>query len=165
MVTDSRLEGRLPKMNLSLLIIDDEEPARYGMRKALEKKGYVIHEANSIQVAEDSINRFTPEVVILDVKLGSESGMDLLPKIVSKPDAPLVIVVTAHGSERLAVEAIKKGAYNYISKPFDLDDLRLQVHNAFETVQLRKENISLREKLTGEEKFGNLIGSSKAMKQ
>lgn len=151
-------------MNLSLLIIDDEEAARYGMRKALEKKGYLIHEADNVQTAEYLISRFLPDVVILDVKLGSESGMDLLPKIVSKLNAPLVIVVTAHGSERLAVEAIKKGAYNYLSKPFDLDDLRLQIHNAFETVRLRKENSLLKEKLAEEETFGNLIGSSKAIK-
>ncbi len=153
------------KTSLSLLIIDDEESARYGMRKALEKVGYVIHEAGSIETAEHTIERVEPEVIILDVKLGAESGLDFLPSVVSRPSAPLVIMVTAHGSERLAVEAIKKGAYNYLSKPFDLEDLRLQVHNAFETIRLRKENSALRERLAGEEKFGQLIGSSPAMKQ
>ena len=152
-------------MRLSLLIVDDEEAARYGMRKALEKVGYAIHEADSIAGAERAINQFNPDLVILDVKLGAESGLDFLPTLVVHPSAPLVIIVTAHGSERMAVEAIKKGAYNYLAKPFDLDDLRLQVHNAFETIRLRKENSTLKEKLTGEEKFGQLIGSSKSMKQ
>jgi DNA-binding NtrC family response regulator len=151
-------------MSLSLLIVDDEEAARYGMRKALEKVGYVIHEADSLATAEKSINQFAPDLVLLDVKIGAESGLDFLPTIIAHPVAPLVIIVTAHGSERMAVEAIKKGAYNYLAKPFDLDDLRLQVHNAFETIRLRKENSTLKEKLTGEEKFGQFIGSSKAMK-
>jgi DNA-binding NtrC family response regulator len=69
------------------------------------------------------------------------SGLDFLRELKgANGNGPLVIIVTAHGSERLAVEAVKAGAYDYLSKPFELDDLRLVVKNAAETVQLRREN-------------------------
>src|SRR5262249_54688969 len=84
----------------------------------------------------------------------------------TKTEAPLVVIITAHGSERLAVSAVKGGAYDYISKPFELDDLRLVVKNAFETIQLRRENRSLRRRIEIESsQRGALLGNSKAMQQ
>jgi len=81
-------------------------------------------------------------------------------------NGPLVIIVTAHGSERLAVEAVKTGAYDYLSKPFELEDLRLVVKNAAETVQLRRENFSLRRRIEVERsQRGALIGNSEAMQR
>ena len=81
-------------------------------------------------------------------------------------NGPLVIIVTAHGSERMAVEAVKAGAYDYLSKPFELDDLRLVVKNAAETVQLRRENYSLRRRIEVERsQRGALIGNSDAMQK
>src|SRR5205085_1431309 len=108
------------------------------------KSNYLINEAESVKSAEISLDTYQPDIVLLDVKLASESGLAFLPEIVSRPNPPLVIVITAHGSERLAVEALKKGAYNYLAKPFDLDELRLQVLNATETIQLRRENTTLK---------------------
>src|ERR1051325_5939748 len=81
------------------------------------------------------------------------------------PNPPMIIMITAHGSEKLAVEAIKKGAYNYLPKPFDVDELRIVVRNAFETYILRQENIALKTKIAGTEVFGNLLGSSTLMKR
>src|SRR4029450_5730363 len=79
---------------------------------------------------------------------------------------PLVIIITAHGSERMAVEAVKSGAYDYLSKPFELDDLRLVVKNAAETIALRRENVSLRRRIEVEaSQRGGLIGESEAMKR
>jgi DNA-binding NtrC family response regulator len=152
-------------MNEKVLIIDDEYSARYGMKRALEKEGYIILEAENIASAERVVEAEKPGVILLDVKLASESGLDYLPDLVSKPFAPLVIVVTAHGSERLAVESIKKGAYNYLAKPFDLDELRVTVQNAAETFALRQENQNLKKRLAGAETFGQLIGNSQAMKR
>jgi two-component system response regulator HydG len=65
----------------------------------------------------------TPSALLLDMKLGRESGMDFLPSLCSRPEAPAVIIVTAHGNERLAVETIKRGAFDYLAKPFDVDEL------------------------------------------
>lgn len=150
-------------MDSVVLIVDDESAARYGMRRALEKEGHNLFEADSVDSAEKVVEQHQPNVVLLDVKLASESGLDYLPKLVSRPNAPLVIIVTAHGSERMAVDAIKQGAYDYLAKPFDVDDLRILVRNAVEVSRLRAENEHLRKELIGIETFGQLIGSSPAM--
>jgi DNA-binding NtrC family response regulator len=95
------------------------------------------------------------------------SGLDFLRELkTANGNAPLVIIITAHGSERMAVEAVKAGAHDYLSKPFELDDLRLVVKNAAETVQLRRENFSLRRRIEVERsQRGALIGNSEAMQR
>ncbi len=152
-------------MQSVVLIVDDEPAARYGMRRALEKQGYSIVEAESVSAAETVVENQSPAAVLLDVKLATESGLDYLPRLSNRKNAPVVIIVTAHGSERTAVEAIKKGAYNYLAKPFDLDELRILVRNAVETFQLRAENERLRSEVAGSGTFGNLIGSSLQMEK
>src|SRR6266567_2553599 len=148
-----------------VLIVDDEPAARFGMKRALEREGYTILEAESLARADQAVENHTPSVVLLDVRLASESGLDYLPGLVSKEHPPLVIIVTAHGSERTAVQAIKLGAYDYISKPFDIDELRLLVRNAVETYSLRADNERLRLELAAGGTFGQLIGSSPAMER
>jgi DNA-binding NtrC family response regulator len=146
-----------------VLIVDDEPAARYGMRRALEKEGHRIFEADSVSSAEQVVDSQSPSVILLDVKLASESGFDYLPELVARKQAPVVIIVTAHGSERLAVEAIKTGAFDYLAKPFDVDELRILVRNALGAYRLRAENEQLRNELSGTETYGQLIGSSAAM--
>jgi DNA-binding NtrC family response regulator len=150
-------------MESLVLIIDDEPAARYGMKRALEKEGYTIAEANSVRSAEQLLEKAAPSAVLLDVKLASESGLDYLPSLASRKEAPMVIIVTAHGSERLAIDAIRKGAYDYLAKPFDVDELRILVRNAVQAFQLRSENERLRNELAGTNTFGQLIGSAPAM--
>ena len=150
-------------MESVVLVVDDDPTARYGMRRALERQGHAIVEAESISNAELQIEKRAPDVILLDVKLASESGLEYLPTLVSRKNPPIVIVVTAHGSERMAVEAIKLGAYDYLAKPFDVDELRILVRNAVEARRLREENQRLRIELAGSGDFGELIGSSKAM--
>ena len=148
-----------------LLIVDDEEAARYGMRRALSGFGYEIDEAGSVAEARAQVSRKSPDLLLLDVNLPGESGLDFLRELASTPDrSPLVILITAYGSERMAVEAIKTGAYDYLSKPFEVDDLRLVVKNALENVRLRRENQHLRRRIEQEgARAGSLIGASEAM--
>lgn len=152
-------------MAAPVLIVDDEAAARYGMRRALEKEGYRIYEAENTAKATDLLQSELISVVLLDVKLAAESGLDYLPSVVGSPRAPSVIIITAHGSERIAVEAIKKGAFDYLAKPFDLEELRIQVRNAVASHSLRAENERLRNELTGGSALGRLIGSSPAIKK
>ena len=149
------------------MIVDDEEAARYGMRRALTTFGYNICEAGSAEAARALLKQHEPDLLLLDVNLPGMSGLDFLREIRSADgNGPLVIIVTAHGSERMAVEAVKAGAYDYLSKPFELDDLRLVVKNAAETVQLRRENYSLRRRIEVERsQRGALIGNSEAMQK
>ena len=149
------------------MIVDDEEAARYGMRRALTTFGYNISEAGSAEAARALLKQHEPDLLLLDVNLPGMSGLDFLRELKgSNGNGPLVIIVTAHGSERMAVEAVKAGAYDYLSKPFELDDLRLVVKNAAETVQLRRENYSLRRRIEVERsQRGALIGNSDSMQK
>jgi DNA-binding NtrC family response regulator len=153
--------------SFQLLIIDDEEAARYGMRRALSQFGCDIEEADSIDGARQLMAARPHDLLLLDVNLPGQSGLEFLQEMkVWAGGAPLVILITAHGSERMAVEAMKAGAYDYLPKPFEVDDLRLAVKNALETVRLRRENRRLRERLEAEARSqGSLIGDSEAMRR
>lgn len=149
-----------------LLIVDDEEAARYGMRRALASFGHEIAEAESVEAARLRIEERRPDLLLLDVNLPGTSGLEFLGELQGSENPPLVILITAHGSERMAVEAIKSGAHDYLSKPFELDELRLVVKNALETVQLRRENLRLRQRIEAEGAArGALIGNSEAMRR
>ncbi|HKP46535.1 MAG TPA: sigma-54 dependent transcriptional regulator [Pyrinomonadaceae bacterium] len=155
---------------LRLLIVDDEEASRYGMRRGLSTLGYNVTEAESAEAARALLRQQPADLMLLDVNLPGISGLDFLRELQTSTSAngspPLVIIVTAHGSERLAVEAVKSGAYDYIAKPFELDDLRLVVKNAAETVQLRRENVSLRRRIEVERsQRGALLGTSEGMQR
>src|SRR5579862_943237 len=104
-----------------VLIVDDEAAARYGMRRALEREGYDLAEADGVAAAKRAIQDRTPQVVLLDLRLAADSGLDFLPDILASDSPPVVIVVTAHGNERLAVDTIKKGAFDYLAKPFEVE--------------------------------------------
>src|SRR4029450_10407071 len=149
------------------MIVDHEEAARYGMRRALSTFGYNISEAGSAEAARALLKQQQPDLMLLDVNLPGISGLEFLKELKEGDgNLPLVIVITAHGSERMAVEAVKAGAPDYLSKPFELDDLRLVVKNAAETVQLRRENFSLRRRIEVERsQRGALIGNSDAMQR
>lgn len=157
----------MKKQSLRLLIVDDEEAARYGMRRALSTFGYEVSEAESAEVARLLIKQQQPDLMLLDVNLPGLSGLEFLRELQPEQGSgPLVIIITAHGSERMAVEAVKAGAYDYIAKPFELDDLRLVISNAAETLRLRRENLSLRKRIETERvERGALIGNSASMER
>src|ERR1043165_1955604 len=118
-----------------VLVVDDEEAARYGIRRALGAGDYEIAEAGSVEEARTALNARRPDLILLAVMLPGERVLDSLrERAAGGEPRPLVIMVTAYGSERMAVEAIKTGAYDYLSKPFEIDELRLVVKNALETV-------------------------------
>src|SRR5256714_11912884 len=160
-------DQKRPDETLRVLIVDDEEAARYGVRRALNTFGYDIAEAGSVAEARAEMSKRQPDLLLLDVNLPGQSGLEFLRELQAQPDtAPLVILITAHGSECMAVEAIKAGAYDYLPKPFEVDDLRLVVKNALETVRLRRENQTLRKRIELEgEQRGAFLGNSEAMQR
>jgi DNA-binding NtrC family response regulator len=152
-------------LRYTILVVDDEEAARFGIRKALQGREVVILEAPDLRSARYTFQNETPDLVLLDVNLPDGSGIDLLKEIAPVPGAPPVIVITAHGSERVAVEAIRAGAYEYLSKPFEIDELRLLVRNARERAQLADENRRLKEELADASRFGAMVGRSSPMQR
>jgi signal transduction histidine kinase len=127
---------RLPKV----LLIDDEEAARYGIRRALANQGYDLDEAADGSSALAKIEAQKPDVVVSDINMPGVDGLTLVQRLSSLPEAPLAVLITAHGSENVAVQALRAGAYNYLSKPFDVDELRIAVANAVEKQRLLREN-------------------------
>jgi len=150
-------------MKHTLLVVDDEEAARYALRQAFQAE-YRVVEAGSVAEARARLRAERPTVVLLDYHLPGEDGLALLREIGNAPEAPAVVMITAHGSERVAVEAMKAGAYDYLAKPYELDELRLIIERAIERQELRSEIHDLRERLAGEGQFGRMAGTSKAMR-
>jgi DNA-binding NtrC family response regulator len=148
-----------------ILVVDDEEAARFGIRKALQGRDIVILEAPDLSSARFTLEQENPDLVLLDVNLPDGSGIDLLKEIAATSEATPVIIITAHGSERLAIEAIRAGAYEYLSKPFEIEELRLLVRNARERAMLAAENRRLKEELGQDAGFGEMVGRSPAMQK
>jgi DNA-binding NtrC family response regulator len=148
----------------TLLVVDDEAAARYALRQAFQAQ-YRVVEAGTAGEARERLRADRPAVVLLDYNLPGEDGLSLLREIAGGEDAPAIIMITAHGSERVAVEAMKAGAYDYLAKPYELDELRLVVARALERQELRTLVHDLRERLAAEGAFGSMVGSSAAMRE
>jgi two-component system NtrC family response regulator len=149
----------------SILIVDDEPNIRTGLARALECESYSISTAKD---AAEAINLFRVTghlMVLTDLKMpGTGSGIDLIRTIKDERPETLIIVITAHGSVETAVEAMRLGAHDYLSKPIDLGSLRLQVRNAFDHYRLKQENRRLRERLAVAGEIPEMIGQSAAIR-
>jgi DNA-binding NtrC family response regulator len=152
-----------PKSKI-ILIVDDDATARYGMRRALEES-YKVVEAESPALARLALAKEDPQLLLLDIEMPEESGLSFLQELKAKESSPAVIMITAYGSEKVAVEAMKAGAYDYLPKPFEVDELRLVVAKALDHIDLAEENQWLKRRLASDGQFGAMIGSSLAMRQ
>jgi DNA-binding NtrC family response regulator len=148
----------------TLLVVDDEPAARYALRRAFERDCRIL-EAGSTAEAREQLRAERPHVILLDYNLPGEDGLALLREIGAGPEAPPIIMITAYGSERVAVEAMKAGAYDYLAKPYDLEELRLVVARAIEHQELRQEVSDLRERLAAEGHFGGMVSHSPLMRE
>jgi len=148
-----------------LLIVDDEPGSRYGIRKALTQFRFSVQEATTGKEALDKIRQLAPDLVILDVNLPEMDGLSVLSEVQRENPMLPVIVITAYGSERIAVDAMKRGAYDYVSKPYDIDELRLVVSRALERLELKQENIQLRKELERRSGFGPILGQTITMRK
>ncbi|MHC5053173.1 MAG: sigma-54-dependent transcriptional regulator [Planctomycetota bacterium] len=150
--------------DFSILVVDDEQAARYSVTRAFSGD-YDVREADSGEAALASMEEEPADLVLLDLSMPGMDGMETLAKLRELPAPPPVIMITAHGSERLAVEAIRRGAEDYIAKPYELDELKASVRNALERVRLERENARLREEIarTGGER--PLLGESAPMRE
>jgi two-component system NtrC family response regulator len=147
-----------------ILIVDDEPNIRSGLALGLAEEGYAIATAADATEALFLFEQVPQDLVITDLKMpGAVSGLDLLRAIHQTRPETLVLVITAHGSIETAVEAMRLGAYDYVSKPVDLDLLRLQVRKAFQLHKLNEENVELRRRLSSDLDLPELVGQSPAM--
>ena len=148
-----------------LLVVDDDLNILKMLKMRLESEGYQVQTASEIETAKNLAATNEYELAILDLKLSGGSGIDLM-KSIRDVDADLpVIILTAYGTIESAVEAMKEGAYIYLTKPFDYRELLLQVKNGIEKSKLSREVKRLRSIIRQDLKILNIIGQSEAMKK
>ena len=152
-------------MKPTLLIVDDEKTTREGLRAALEER-YDIYIAEDAKAAMNLLESENFDVMLTDFRLPNEDGMQLIARAKSLPKPPICILMTAYGSEELAVDAMKRGADDYIAKGrLQIDELEMRIARSLKQQNLETENVALRQQL--DSKFGlkNIIGESPAMKE
>ncbi len=146
----------------SVLIVDDEKNTRDGLRRSLEDD-FDVYVAPDIAGAMHILKADDIDVLLTDLRLGGENGMDLIGKALGLPKRPICIMMTAYGSEAIAVKAIQRGAKDYVPKPINIDELELVIKRAIRERGLETENRALRKQVDGRSTVGKIIGSSPAM--
>src|SRR4029079_1243281 len=146
----------------TVLIVDDEKHTRDGLRRLLEND-YDVYVAADIAGAMDVLEREQVDVLLTDLRLGSEDGMTLIDSALKMPRPPTCIMMTAYGSVDVAVEAMKRGAYDFVTKPLNLDKVELLIARAVQGRRLEQENRALRQQV--DERYGleNIWGDSTAL--
>jgi len=149
----------------TLLIVDDEKTQREGLRAALEDR-YDVYLAEDAKSATELLEREHFDVLLTDFRLPGEDGMKLIARAKSLSKPPICILMTAYGSEEVAVEAMKRGADDYIAKGrMQIDELEMRIARALKQQKLEVENVTLRQQLDSKFGMDNLIGESPAMKE
>jgi DNA-binding NtrC family response regulator len=150
-------------MKFKILIVDDERSIRDVFAQLFKEKGYIIESAENGKEGIEIAQRFRPDVIILDMNLPDITGIDVLSQIKKLINPPEVIIVTAFGTIKNAVEATKLGAYDYLEKPVDNDELLLLMSRALEVRKLQKKVEELKLELSSRYHFSNIIGTSSQM--
>jgi two-component system, NtrC family, response regulator PilR len=148
-----------------ILVVDDEQSMREFLSILLEKDGYAVVTAASGAEALGILKTEPVELVITDIQMDGMSGLELIARIkASSPDIA-VLAITAYGSSEIAIDAMKNGAYDYITKPFQVDEIRIIVTKALENIRLREENLQLRKELHSRSHLKDIVGTSEAMQK
>ena len=148
-----------------LLVVDDDKVISGLCRDVARSLGLSVAEATNAAQALEIVERQQVDLVLVDLRLPQTGGMELLERL--KQDYPHieVVLMTAYGSIEVAVEAIKRGAYDYLAKPFHVDDLRAKLQHALKQLELSEENRLLREQVRGQPGLGGLVGTSPKMQR
>src|SRR5437762_2857914 len=151
-------------MQPTILIVDDEKHTRDGLRRLLEDE-YDVYVAEDIGGAISVLERETVDLLLTDLRLAGEDGMQLIERALKMPHPPICIMMTAYGSVDTAVEAMKRGAYDFVTKPLNLDKVEILIARALQSRRTEQENRILRQQI--DERFGleNILGESLALRE
>ncbi|HLE42543.1 MAG TPA: sigma-54 dependent transcriptional regulator [Methylomirabilota bacterium] len=148
-----------------LLVIDDEQSMREWLTIALSQDGFEVESAGSGEEALKVLERTPVDLALVDLRMPGLDGLETLRRIKQLDEVVSVVIMTAYATAETAVQALKEGAYDYIIKPFKVDELRHLVQKALEERRLRGENLRLRDEVERRYHFGNLIGKSPKMQE
>jgi len=152
-------------MEIHVLVVDDELSMREFLAILLDREGYTVDQAASAEEALICLERKTYDLVISDVKMPGLDGITLLGRIKEMTPDTAVLLMTAFSTAEQAVEAMKLGAYDYIAKPFKVEEVKILARNALEKRDLKRENLRLRQEVQERYSFSGLIGKSKKMRE
>jgi two-component system response regulator AtoC len=152
-------------MGARVLVVDDEENIRLVLRTLLKKHGYRVEVAKSAEEALEMLDEFDPDFVLADVRMSGMSGIELTGELSARAHRATVIVMSAYGSVDLAIEAMKAGAYDYVSKPFKQDEILLTLRKAEEREDLRRENRALKAAARKAHELDEMLGKSEPMQR
>ncbi len=150
---------------LNLLIVEDERSVRECCREVARSLGFSVQVAESREEAYRILQQAAPDVVLLDLRLSGSNGLEVLREVKRRREEAVVIVMTGFATVQSAVQAMKLGAYDYITKPFNLDELRLELERVVSHLKLTAENRVLREQLKSKQGFGQMVGHSPEMEK
>jgi len=148
-----------------ILVVDDEESHRIMLRAVLKEEGYEVSEATDGTEAVKAVEREPFDLILLDIRMTTMDGIEALSEIRKISPLVPVLIMTAYASVKTAVEALKAGAFEYLTKPLDIDELKILIEKALELYHLRAENIALKERLGDRFDFSKIIGRSRKMKE
>ena len=148
---------------ISILIVDDEESVRDSLYNWFIEDGYYVEYAENAKQALSILESKNFDIILADIKMPGMDGLEMHRRIKSLNTDSIVIIMTAFASVTTAVQALKDGAYDYVTKPFDPDDLSHLIRNATSQVTLKAENVALRKRLVSLENVDDLIGRSESM--
>lgn len=146
-----------------ILVVDDEESIREFFEIMLKREGYEVVSASNGREGFDTFKKGGVDLIISDIQMPEMSGMELLGKVKEVDSEIPMIMITAFGSTEIAVEALKVGAYDYIQKPFKLDEVKIVIKQALEKRSLKMENVQLKKELGTRYAFDNIIGGAPPM--
>ena len=151
------------KTSISILIVDDEESVRDSLYNWFIEDGYEVDSAANAKEALSKIESGNFDIILADIKMPGMDGLEMHRRIKEFDSAAIVIVMTAFASVETAVQALKDGAFDYITKPFDPDDLSHLIRNAARQISLRSENETLKNKIVTLENIEDIVGNSESM--
>ena len=146
-----------------ILVVDDELSMREFLEIMLKKNGYEVESVSDPEQAVLRVENDVYDLVITDILMPKMNGLELLRKIKEHSPDTVVVMMTAFATTETAVEAMKEGAYDYITKPFKLDEIRMVIEKALEKKKLFRENVLMKQELKTRYNFGNIIGASPEM--
>jgi two-component system response regulator HydG len=152
-------------MKPKILVVDDEPVHLKMLDTVLSSEGYDIQEADDGETAIAAVEEQFYDLILMDIRMARVGGIEALKRIKELSPGIPVIIMTAYASVSTAVEALKSGAYDYLIKPLDIEELKILISNALHHQRLKEENLYLKERMKTRFDLSNIIGQSKSMRE